>query len=55
MKARLLVAAAGIPLLLIVLLLLPTVATAVLITLITAIAAYELLYAAGFVKNLRAS
>ncbi|MBQ1280768.1 MAG: phosphatidate cytidylyltransferase, partial [Oscillospiraceae bacterium] len=53
MKARLIVAGIGIPLLLIVLLVLPTAATAVLIAAITAIGAYELLYAAEFVKNLR--
>ena len=53
MKARLIVAGIGIPLLLAVLLLLPRIATAVLVALICAVAAYELLYTAGFVKNIR--
>ena len=53
MKARLMVAGIGLPLLLVVLLLLPKWATAILIALICAFAAYELLYAAGFVKNMR--
>ena len=53
MKARLIVAGIGIPLLLVVLLVLPKIATAVLVALICGFAAYELLFAAGFVKNLR--
>lgn len=50
MKQRLLVAAVGVPLLLVVLLVLPPVATMVLVCAIAGVAAYELLHTAG--KNI---
>lgn len=51
MKTRILVAAAGIPLLLVVLLVLPDWATAVLLAAMCIVAAYELLYGTALVKN----
>ena len=47
MKQRLLVAAIGVPLLLVVLLVLPPIATAILAAAIAGAAAYELLHTAG--------
>lgn len=52
MKTRILVAAIGIPLLLIVLLVLPAMATALLIAAMSVVAAYELLWRTGLVKNI---
>lgn len=53
MKTRILVAAIGLPLLLIVVLLLPPVATAIVVAGMCGVAAYELLYATGFLRHLR--
>ena len=53
MKIRVIAAVALLPLLLIVLLFLPTVFTAVLFGLMAAIGAYELLWGTGLVKQLR--
>lgn len=53
MKVRLIVAAVGIPLLLLILLLLPTVVTSVVCGLVAALAAFELLKGTGLVKNIR--
>jgi len=53
MKARLLVAAVGIPVLLVIILLLPTLATAIAIAALCALAAHELTWATGLVKNRR--
>lgn len=53
MKTRILSAAALLPLLLIVVLLLPSVCTAVFVGLMASVAAYELLWRTGLVKNLR--
>ncbi len=53
MKVRLIVAGALIPVLLIVILLLPTVVTAVLLCLMAAIGAYELLWRTRLVSNIR--
>ncbi len=52
MKTRILVAAIGLPLLLIVLLVLPEVATAILVSAMSVVAVYELLYQTGLVRNL---
>ncbi len=52
MKTRILVAAVGLPLLLVVLLVLPPVATALLITAMSVVAVYELLYQTGLAKNI---
>lgn len=52
MKTRIVVAAVGIPLLLIVLLVLPAMATALLIAAMSVVAAYELLWRTGLVKNI---
>lgn len=53
MKTRVLVAAIALPLLLIIVLVLPPVATAILFAAACGVAAYELLFRAGFVKHLR--
>ena len=53
MKTRILVAAAGLPVLLVVLLALPGVATAIAIALLCAIAAWELLWKTGILKAKR--
>ena len=53
MKTRILVAAVGLPLLLVVVLVLPSVATAILVAAMSILAAYELLIGAGFCKHLR--
>lgn len=53
MKTRILVAAIGLPLLLVVVLVLPSLATALLVAAMCAIAAYELLYSTGFLRHLR--
>ena len=53
MKTRIIAAAALLPALLAVVLLLPTIVTAVLFGLMGAIAAYELLWGTGFVKHPR--
>ena len=53
MKTRILSAAALLPLLLVIVLVLPAWATAALFGAAAAIAAYELLYRTGLVKNLR--
>ena len=52
MKIRILVAAVGLPLLLLVLLVLPPVFTAILIAALSVIAVYELLYRTGLVPNI---
>lgn len=52
MKTRIIVACIGLPLLLIVLLVLPPVATALLIAAMSVIAVYELLYQTGLARNL---
>ncbi len=53
MKTRIIAAAALLPLLLVVLLVLPSVFTGILFGLLAAIGTYELLWATGFVKNVR--
>ena len=53
MKARILVAVVCIPLLLVVLLWLPTLATAILVAGLCALAAHELTYATGLITNRR--
>lgn len=53
MKARLLVAAVGIPFLLAVFLLLPAIATAILFAVLCGIAVYELLWPTGYVRTVR--
>lgn len=52
MKTRILVAAVGLPLLLLVLLVLPPVFTAILIAAMSVVAVYELLYRTGLVPNI---
>ena len=52
MKARIIVAAVGLPLLLVVLLALPTMATALLVAAMSVVAVYELLWRTGLVKNI---
>ncbi len=53
MKTRVIVAAVALPLLLVVLLVLPTVATAILLALMCAIAVWELLWATSLVRQPR--
>ena len=53
MKTRIMTAAIALPLLLIILLALPKIVAAILLGLMFALAAYELLMATGFVKNMR--
>ena len=53
MKTRILVAAVGLPLLLVVVLVLPAVATAILVAAMSIVAVYELLIGAGFCKHVR--
>ncbi|MBP3633558.1 MAG: phosphatidate cytidylyltransferase [Oscillospiraceae bacterium] len=53
MKTRIIVAAVGLPLLLVVLLALPPIATALLIAAMSVVAVYELLWATGLVKDIR--
>lgn len=53
MKTRILVAAIGLPLLLAVVLALPSVGTAVLVAAMSVIAVYELLIGAGYCKHVR--
>ena len=53
MKTRILVAAVGLPLLLVVVLALPSVATTVLVAAMCVLAVYELLIGAGFCKHVR--
>ena len=53
MKTRIMTAAIALPLLLIILLAFPKVVAAILLGLMFALAAYELLMATGFVKNIR--
>lgn len=53
MKTRILVAAIGLPLLLVVVLVLPDWATAILVAAMCVVAAYELLMGAGFCKQVR--
>lgn len=53
MKTRIIAAAALLPVLLVIVLVLPTIFTALLFGAAGAIAAYELLYRTGLVKNLR--
>ena len=53
MKQRIIVAAIGLPLLLVIVLVLPPVATAILVAAMCGIAAYELLYRTGLLKHLR--
>ncbi len=52
MKTRILVAAVGLPVLLLVLLLLPPVVTALMVTAMSVVAVYELLYQTGLAKNI---
>lgn len=53
MKSRLIVAAIGVPLVAVIVLLLPTIATAVLVALLCAVAAHELTVATGLLQNKR--
>lgn len=53
MKTRVLVAAVGLPLLLVVLLAMPAIATGLLVAAMSVVAVYELLYCTGMVKDLR--
>ena len=53
MKTRIIVAAVGLPLLLVVLLVLPTVATGILIAAMCVVAVYELLLRTGLVRDIR--
>lgn len=53
MKTRIIAAVALLPLLLVIVLVLPTIFTAILFGLMAAIAAYELLWGTGFVKHPR--
>ncbi len=53
MKTRIIVAAIGLPLLLLVVLALPAVATAILVALMCVLAVYELLMGAGLCRNVR--
>lgn len=53
MKTRILVAAVGLPLLLAVVLLLPSVGTAILVAAMCILAVYELLIGTGFLKQVR--
>ena len=53
MKTRILVAAVGLPLLLVVVLALPAAATAVLVAAMCVLAVYELLDGAGYCKHVR--
>ena len=53
MKTRILVAAAGLPVLLVVLLALPSIATSIAIALLCAIASWELLWKTGILKSKR--
>lgn len=53
MKTRIIAAAIGLPLLLLIVLALPSVATAILVAAMCALAAWELLFAAGFLRNVR--
>ena len=53
MKTRILVAAIGLPLLLVIVLVLPSYATAILVAAMCGLGAYELLYAAGYLRHLR--
>ena len=53
MKTRIIVAAVGLPLLLVVLLVLPTVATGILIVAMCVVAVYELLLRTGLVRDIR--
>ncbi len=53
MKTRILVAAVGLPLLLVIVLVLPPAATAVLVAAMCVLAVYELLKGAGFCKHVR--
>ena len=53
MKTRILVAAVGLPLLLLVVLVLPSIATALLVAAMSVLAVYELLIGAGFCKHVR--
>lgn len=52
MKTRIMVAAVGLPLMLLVLLVLPPVVTALMVTAMSVVAVYELLYQTGLVKNI---
>lgn len=53
MKTRIITAAVLVPLLLIILLALPTICTAILFGLLAAIAVYELLMGTGYIRNFR--
>jgi len=53
MKTRILVAAVGLPLLLLVLLVMPAIATGILIAAMSVIAVYELLFCTGLVRDIR--
>ena len=53
MKTRILVAAIALPLLLVVVLVLPSVGTAILVAAMSILAAYELMIGAGSVKHIR--
>ena len=53
MKTRILVAAVGLPLLLVIVLVLPSLATAILVAAMCGLAAYELLFGAGFLHHVR--
>ena len=53
MKTRILVAAIGLPLLLVVVLALPSVATAILLSAMCVIGCYELFYGTGLCRHIR--
>ena len=53
MKTRILVAAVGLPLLLLIVLALPSAGTAILVAAMCILAVYELLIGAGFCKHVR--
>jgi len=53
MKTRVLVAVVGLPLLLIIVLVLPTIATGLLVAAMSVVAVYELLYCTGLVRDVR--
>ena len=53
MKTRILVAAIGLPLMLVVLLVMPAIATGILVAAMSVVAVYELLYCTGLVKDIR--
>ena len=53
MKTRILLAAVALPLLLLVLLVMPAIATGILVAGMSVIAVYELLFCTGLIKDIR--